>query len=240
MTYIIVVAGMGTRLHPYTLDCPKALYRLDGSTTLIGRLVSSLREFDPGAEIVLCTGFLADRLEKAVSGVTCVYNPFYAVTNSLSTLWFARDYLDREQVVLIDGDIIAERRLVKEVYCKPVSRPTSLIDSSKASNGDYCVALDDNGAVVSMSKNLASPSGEYANVTKLDRKTALLLKEKMEAMLRAGRINEWMETALNQLVFEDGLRLYTEDIAGYRWSEIDDVSELAAAKAIHERDWYAE
>lgn len=236
MTYIIVVAGMGTRLNPYTQNCPKALYRLDESTTLLNRLVSGIKKADAEAEIVVCAGFEAEKLMAEIPGVTFVWNPFYAVTNSLSTLYFARDYLDRGQVLIIDGDIIAEQKLIQNVYCTPVDKPTALVDSSRAASGDYCVELAPDGTVIAMSKNLKNPSAEYANVTKLDRKTALLLRDKMEDMLRAGRINDWMETALAQLVFEDGLRLYHEDIAGYDWSEIDDVSELALAKAIHARD----
>lgn len=236
MTYIIVAAGMGTRLAPYTLDCPKALYRLDENTTVLGRLAANLRSADKDAEIVVCLGFCAERIKKEIPGVTTVWNPFYAVTNSLSTLYFAREYLDREQVMIIDGDIVVEDRLVREVYCTPVTRPTALVDSSRASCGDYCVELSKDGTVIAMSKNLTRPSAEYANATKLDRRTALLLRDKMEAMLHAGRINEWMETALAQLVFEDGLKLCHKDIAGYRWSEIDDVSELATAREIHESD----
>ncbi|MBQ2770350.1 MAG: hypothetical protein IJF41_03845 [Clostridia bacterium] len=236
MTYIIVAAGMGTRLHPYTQDCPKASYKLDAHTTLLSHLVRGLKKHDPEAEVVVCTGFCAERIKEEVPEAICIWNPFYAVTNSLSTLWFARDYLDRAQVTIIDGDIIAEDRLLKEVYCCPVDRPTSMMDSSRASSGDYCVLTDGEGRVITMGKGLPRADGEYANVTKLDGKTARLLKDKMEQMLKLGRINDWMETALNQLVFEEGVTLYTRDIAGYRWSEMDSAADLPLVRAIYQED----
>ena len=238
MTYLIVAAGMGMRLRPYTLDCPKGLYRLDEHTTLLGLLVDGIREADPGAEIVVCAGFRADMVEKELSGrdVVLRWNPFYETTNSLSTLWFARDCLDRDGVVLIDGDIIAEKRLIREVYAAPVDRPVSLIDTSRASSGDYCVKTDAGGRVIAMAKGLADPTAEYANVSKLDRETALRFRDRMDRMLRAGRTNEWMETCLNQLVFEEGLALDTVDIAGYAWAEVDDASEMARVKEIYGRD----
>lgn len=236
MTYIIVTAGLATRLHPHTLRYPKALFQLDADTTLLLRLVSGIRRHDPEAEIVVCTGFYGDLVAKAVPDAIIVHNPFYAVTNSLATLWFAREYLDREQVVLIDGDILAEERLIAEVYTKPVDRPTALIDTSRADSGDYCVQLDGRGLVSAMAKNLPSPSGEYANVTLLDGPSARLYAKKMEDMIAQGLYDQWMETALMQLIFEDGFALYHRDIAGYRWSEVDDVSELAAARDIHAKD----
>ena len=238
MTYLIVAAGMGMRLRPYTLDCPKGLYRLDEHTTLLGLLVDGIREADPGAEIVVCAGFRADMVEKELSGrdVILRWNPFFETTNSLSTLWFARDFLDRDGVVLIDGDIIAEKRLIREVYAAPVDRPVSLIDTSRAASGDYCVKTDADGYVIAMAKGLVDPTAEYANVSKLDRATALRFRARMDRMLRAGRTNEWMETCLNQLVFEEGLALGTADIAGYAWAEVDDASEMARVKEIYGRD----
>ena len=238
MTYLIVAAGMGTRLRPYTLDCPKGLYRLDENTTLLGCLVDGIREADPGAEIVLCTGFRTDMVEKEMEGrnVAVRWNPFYETTNSLSTLWFARDFLDRDGVVLIDGDVIAEKRLIREVYAKPVDRPVSLLDTSRASSGDHCVKTDERGIVIAMAKGLADPTGEYANVSKLDRASALRFRDRMDRMMRAGRTNEWMETCLNQLVFEEGMEISTQDIAGYAWAEVDDASEMARVKEIYARD----
>ena len=235
MTYIIVAAGMGTRLRPYTLNCPKGLFHLDRNTTLIGHLIDGIRKADPEAEIVLCTGFCTEKMEEALKDRNVIFrfNPFYEVTNSLSTLWFARGYLDREQVVIIDGDIIAEQKLISEVYAVPVDHPVSLMDSSKADTGDYCVKTDEKGRVIAMAKGLREPSGEYCNVSKLDRKTALRFRDKMDEMLRKGYINEWMETCLNQLVFEEGMELYTKDIAGYAWAEVDDASEMAAVRTIY-------
>ncbi len=236
MTYIIVAAGMGTRLRPHTLAYPKSLFKLDADTTLLGRLVFGIRAADKTAEIVVCAGFCADKLERELPGVVIVKNPFYAVTNSLATLWFAREYLDRDNVVLIDGDVVVEQRLIADVYAAPTDKPTALIDTSRASGGDYCVQLGADGLVVAMSKDLTAPDGEYANVTKLDRASALCYRDRVIKMIDAGQSDQWMETALAQMIFEDGFELHHQDIAGYAWSEVDGVSDLARAREIHRED----
>mgnify|MGYP001121965527 FL=1 len=66
MTYIILAAGSGTRLHPITLTHPKTLFSLDGSTTILSRMVGLLRTIDPGSTVVIVTGFQHQQLENAV------------------------------------------------------------------------------------------------------------------------------------------------------------------------------
>ena len=55
-TYIILSAGKGVKLQPLTLNHPKSLYKLDGKTTILQRLVRMIRKYDAGAEIVVVVG----------------------------------------------------------------------------------------------------------------------------------------------------------------------------------------
>jgi CTP:phosphocholine cytidylyltransferase-like protein len=76
MTYIILVAGKGSRLHPLTLKTPKTLYKLDKNTTVLQRMVSMIRKHDPDAHIIAVTGFMHETIEKEIHNVTFVHNPF--------------------------------------------------------------------------------------------------------------------------------------------------------------------
>lgn len=55
---------------------------------------------------------MKEQVEAEIESVTFITTPFYEVTNSIASLWFAKDYLDDDQVVLINGDIIMENTLV--------------------------------------------------------------------------------------------------------------------------------
>ena len=107
-TYIILAAGKGSNLQPMTLKYPKTSYKLDENTTVLQRMVRSIRKIDKNAEIVVVVGYMADdvRKELKVENVRFVMNPFYEVTNSISSLWFARDYLERENVTIVHGDVV--------------------------------------------------------------------------------------------------------------------------------------
>ena len=235
MKYICLVAGKGSRLQPLTLNHPKSMFRLDSQTTLIQRMIGLIRKYDSKADIVVVTGHMHRSIENAIEGVTIVYNPFYAVTNSIASLWFAREHLDSDNLVLIDGDIVMSDELIRDIVCVPTSTPTVLLDSSIKTDGDYNVQVA-NDKVLVMSKNLDSYSGEYAGLTKLDNVSAKLLKEEIENMVEEGYYDQWYENALVQMIFKNDFQLYYKDICDYDWTEVDCVSDLIHAKTIHMKE----
>ncbi len=232
MKYIFMVAGKGSRLHPLTLNHPKSMFKLDPKTTLIQRMVALIKKHDPQADIVVVTGHMHTSIENALDGVTFINNPFYEVTNSIASLWFAKEHLDADNIVLIDGDIVMSEQLMKDVVCAPVDKPMVLLDSSIKTDGDYNVQVSGDHVLV-MSKDLDAYYGEYAGLTKLDRKSALLMREEMEQMIDAGHYDQWYENALVQLIFKTDFKLYYKDICDYEWTEVDCVSDLICAKNIH-------
>jgi len=235
MKYIFLVAGKGSRLQPLTLKHPKSMFKLDKDTTLLQRMVRLIKKLDKEADIIVVTGHMHRSIENELKDVTFVYNPFYEVTNSIASLWFAKEYLDAENLVLIDGDIVMSEILMKEVVCKPVDKPMVLLDSSIKADGDYNVEVSGNRVLV-MSKNLSSYYGEYAGLTKLNRASALMMKTEMEKMIEEGCYDQWYEDVLVQLIFKDDFQLYYKDICDYEWTEVDCVSDLLHAKNIHMKE----
>lgn len=239
MKYIFLVAGKGTRMQPLTLKHPKSMFKLDKNTTVIKRMVNLIKELDKEADIVVVTGHMHQSIENDVEGVTFVYNPFYEVTNSIASLWFAKEHLDVDNVVLIDGDIVMSKELIRDVVCQPVDKPTVLLDSSIKTDGDYNVEVSGDRVLV-MSKDLQSYYGEYAGLTKLDRESAKRMKQEMDSMIEEGYFDQWYENALVQLIFKEDFKLYYKDICDYDWTEVDCVSDLIRAKNIHLLDYDAE
>ena len=234
MTYIFLVAGKGSRLHPLTMETPKSLYKLDKDTTILQRIIRLIKESDTEAQFVVVGGFLFDNIQRElsdISNIKYVLNPFFEVTNSIASLWFAKEYL-RGEVVIINGDIVMERRLISEVVCRLTEKPAVLLDSSVKNNGDYNVQVLADKVLV-MSKNLDEYFGEYAGVTKLDRESVQLLQVKIEQMVSRGMYDQWYENALVQMIFDEDFQLFYEDISEYKWTEVDNVSDMLLAKQIH-------
>lgn len=232
MTYIFMAAGKGSRLYPLTLKYPKSLYKLDKNTTVLKRMITLLKRYDDDAKIIVVVGFMKEQIQGEIEGVTFITNPFYEVTNSIASLWFAKNYLDDEQVVLINGDIVMEEELIKKVVCQKTDKPIVLIDSSIKNDGDYNVQVNEDRVLV-MSKDLNEYYGEYTGVTKLDRISANKLQECVAEMVENGMYDQWYENALVQMIFNTDFKLFYEDIRDYKWTEVDCVSDMLMAKQIH-------
>lgn len=229
MNYVILAAGMGTRLHPLTKHYPKSLLSIGKGQTLIERMIALIRKFDKPAQIILVLGFKHDEIEKKISGCKIILNPFYAFTNSIASLWFAKDFLDND-VTIINGDVIISEEIMKKIVGLE-KKPIVLLDSSVKKDSDYNVEVN-NDLVVVMSKQLSSYYGEYAGITRLDKKAAIALKEQICSMINNGNYNDWYEDGLVQMIFEKEFKLGFLDIADFEWREIDSVNDLLAAKEI--------
>lgn len=232
MTYIFLMAGKGSRLHPLTLKYPKSLYKLDKNTSVLERMVSLIKKYDKEANIIAVVGFMKDKIKEGIKGVTFIDNPFFEVTNSIASLWFARQFLNNSQVTIINGDIVVEEKIAKDFFGKPITRPEVFIDSSIKTTGDYNVQVNA-GRILVMSKELEECYGEYAGITRLDEESALKLKNCVEMMVEGGMYDQWYENALVQMIFNEDFELFYQDISNYKWTEVDCVSDMLLAKQIH-------
>ena len=235
MTYIVLVAGQGKNLQPLTLSYPKTLYKLGGDTTVLQRLVRSIRKCDMKAEIVIVVGFMYKHIQKELEddNVLFVHNPFYEVTNSMGSLWFAKEYLQRENVTIINGDIVMSDEMMHDVICAHTDVPYVLLDSAKNCGNKYNVQVQGDRVCV-MSKNLTNFVGNYASVTKLDAVSSRFVYEQLSLMVNEGMYNLFYENALVQIIFDKDFELYYKDIKDYQWTEIDSVDDLLKARQIQE------
>lgn len=237
MTYIILSAGKGVKLQPLTLNHPKSLYKLDDRTTILQRLVRKIRQFDAEAEIVVVVGYMYKQIQKELEddNVLFVHNPFYSETSSMGSLWFAKDYLQRENITIINGDIVASDKLMHDVVCTHTDYPCVLLDSSHKDAEKYNVQVQGDLVCV-MSKNLTEFLGNYASITKLDAVSSRFLLEQLMQMVNEEMYNLFYEDALVQMIFQNNFELYFKDINEYSWTEVDTVDDILRAKDIHRQN----
>ena len=233
MTYIILSAGKGVKLQPLTLNHPKSLYKLDDKTTILQRLVRKIRKYDAEAEIVVVVGYMYKQIQKELEddNVKFVHNPFYSATSSMGSLWFAKDFLQRENVTIINGDIVASDKLMEEIVCQHTDYPIALLDSTHKDANKYNVQVQGDLVCV-MSKNLTEFEGNYASITKLDAVSSRFLLEQLNQMVNEEMYNLFFEDALVQMIFQKNFELYYKDIKVYKWTEVDCVDDLLKARQI--------
>lgn len=119
---ILLVAGEGKRLHPYTLDRPKCMVEIDGISLIDRQLeVLSSEKLD---NFVMIGGFKSEMLER--DGVKLRLNERYYETNMVWSLFSAEEELEGE-VIVSYGDIVYSRKILR-----------ALLDSS----ADIAVTVD--------------------------------------------------------------------------------------------------
>ena len=234
MTYIILAAGKGNNLQPLTLKYAKTSYKLDEETTVLQRMVRSIRHADKNAEIVVVVGYKAEEIKKELDGenVVFVMNPFYEVTNSISSVWFARDYLERENVTIVHGDAVFSDEIVSSFLTVTTDYPYVLVDSSYERAGAYN-AVTQGDQVLVMSKKLEHFTAKYCCMTKLDPVSSRLLKEEIDSMINSNMYDQYFEDSLVQMIMFHDFQLFCKDIAGKKWAEVDTVDDLLTAQDIH-------
>lgn len=234
MTYIVLAAGKGNNLQPLTLKYAKTSFRLDEETTVLQRMVRSIRKADRNAEIVVVVGYKADEIKKELEGenVVFVMNPFYEVTNSISSVWFARDYLERENVAIVHGDVVFSDGIISSYLTVPTEYPYVLADRSHVNPGVYNIVARDDQVLV-MSKKLESFTAKYCCMTKLDPVSSRLLKEEIDGMINGNMYDQYFEDSLVQMIMFHDFQVFCKDVDGMKWVEVDSVDDLLIAQEIH-------
>ena len=112
MRLIILAAGEGKRLRPYTNEIPKCMVELAGQSLLSHQLSSIKKCNIPIEDIALVGGYKMEALEKF--NLRNFRNPQYLSTNMVATLFCAREFMMQDEDLIISyGDIIYEEKVLK-------------------------------------------------------------------------------------------------------------------------------
>lgn len=220
MNAIIMAAGVGSRISRH-VDKPKCLLEIEGKPILRRTVEMLLRNnIDP----VVVAGYQHGQIEQNLDGldVPIKYNPFYRVTNSLGSLWFAKEYIaDDKPLLLMNADVFWEQDIL-DILLSERKDAVLLADSSLARlrDGDYFFGCD-GGKIVKYGKDLARSirTHEYVGVGKIEPEFLPYFKAKMDQLIEEEHYDYWWENILYSCSEEQDV--FIRDIAGHFWAEVD-------------------
>lgn len=220
MRVVIMAAGIGTRISRYINNIPKCALDI-GNIKIIQNTIMLLNKMDI-KDISVILGYKSDYVIDVLKGfdVKIFINPFYRITNSISSLWFAKEFINvSDDLILLNGDVYFEESLLEQVLSEELS-PVLFADRTRALCGDYKFKYKNN-VLEKFGKELSDEdsTAEYIGVAKIKKDFIPEFVERMEYLIKEEKFNLWWEEILYSFV---GKRdIYVKDVEGRFWGEVD-------------------
>lgn len=253
MQAIILAAGMGRRLGELTRDNTKCMLEVNG-IRLIDRTLDSLASLGL-SRIVIVVGYNGEKVKQYVGtshkGVEIVYvdNAVYDKTNNIYSLYLARDYMVREDTLLLESDLIYEQAVIDKLLADP--RPDlALVDKYESWMDGTVVTLDEEQNIlqfINKEKFRYSDIASYYKTVNIYKFSAEFSKHQyvpfLEAYCSALGRNEYYEQVLRVITLLGTTTLKALPLSGEKWYEIDDIQDLDIAEGMFaetdEEQWRA-
>jgi NDP-sugar pyrophosphorylase family protein len=239
-TVVLLAAGLGSRLAPYTDAVPKCMVEVSG-TPILGRLVRTLDQC--GIErLVVVTGYrsdvIRDYLGECFGGIAIEYvvSPVFETTNNIYSLWLVRDLID-EPFLLVESDLVFDTGLLL-----PLLRPDRIAVSRQLPwMSGTTVTLNADGVV---DEFFPAPPGVYGahctdedhfmavNICSLSRTTWYEVRRRLDRHVAAGETGTFYETVFAEMTAEGFMAAEAVIFPTERWYEIDAEVDLRAAELI--------
>ncbi len=223
---VILAAGQGRRLTDATDGVPKCLVEVGGKT-LIERQLDVLQAV--GIERACAVvGYRGDDV-RCIVGDRChvITNDRYAETNSLYSLWLARQWVTGP-FVLMNCDVLAHRDVYHRVLA--VDGSALAYDGTSGHDEEHMKVYVHKHRVCAVDKQLDAPrvSGENVGVLQFDELGAATLFDEADRLVRAGADHEWAPKAVDAAIGRIEVRAV--DVADLPWTEIDFPDDLSSAR----------
>ncbi|WP_462137030.1 phosphocholine cytidylyltransferase family protein [Candidatus Mycalebacterium sp.] len=235
MKAIILAAGLGSRLRPYTEYVPKCLLDV-GGTSILKSQINHIRDCGIN-DVVIVVGFGFNKVEAFLRNydslgirIKTIYNPFYKTTNSLVSLCLARGEMN-DDLVIMNGDDIFEIDILdnminmrKENIVLPVKKKENYDEE------DMKIRME-NGCVSLVTKDIKDHIHYESVGLRLFRGTGVeMIKRASEEEMRCGSVRQKWYVSCIQRLLNKGYKIKPFDIGDMFWMDVDYPKDLFVAK----------
>jgi len=239
MIGLVLAAGAGRRLRPYTDTLPKALVPVAGDTTIMD---ISLRNLAAAGlrEVTIVVGYRADAVEVRKAGfeekygvqISLVHNDKAEEWNNAYSLWLARDHF-AHGALMVNGDTVHPISVEQTLLAGRGPSILLAVDTlKKLADEEMKTVFSEDGRLTKITKLMdpAEAYGEYIGANIIEASAASALAEALQAT--------WERDP--DLYYEDGFQEFADrggevraaEIGEVDWVEVDNHDDLSRAREI--------
>lgn len=231
MKVVILDSGIGKRMKPFTDNSPKCLSPLNG-TTILGNQIEIFKSYGLN-DFIITTGHLEDKIKEFISSnfpdakTKYVYNPRYATTNCIYSLYLAKDLM-HDDIVWLHGDMVFRKELFGKLLNSKKPNCVLVNNGIKPPEKDFKVDINNN----LVSKISVSIKGKnvffLAPIYKISKKDFAVWMREVENMVKHGIVNVYAEEAFNSI--SSKIKLHPVYFKDELCMEIDNYEDLKIAR----------
>ncbi|MGW5862743.1 phosphocholine cytidylyltransferase family protein [Streptomyces sp. NPDC055239] len=241
MIGLVLAAGAGRRLRPYTDTLPKALVPVDGDTTILDLTLGNFAEIGL-TEVAIIVGYRKEAVydrkaaleEKYGLKLTLIDNDKAEEWNNAYSLWCGRDSI-KHTVILANGDTVHPVSVEKTLLAARGEGKKIILALDTVKNladEEMKVIVDPEKGVQKITKLMdpATATGEYIGVTLIEGDAAEQLADALKTTFERDP-DLYYEDGYQELV-NRGFKIDVEPIGDVKWVEIDNHDDLAKGREI--------
>lgn len=246
MQAIILAAGMGKRLKKLTANNTKCMVKVNG-VTLIERMLNQLEQLQL-SRIIIVVGYEGEKLVQFIgtlqihTPICFVNNPIYDKTNNIYSLSLAKEYLVKEDTILLESDLIFEDSVL-HALTEDTGETLALVDKYESWMDGTCVKLGDGDTIeafVPGKKFVFEDIPSYYKTVNIYKFSQHFSETHyvpfLEAYSKALGNNEYYEQVLRVITMLDNPEIRAKRLEGQKWYEIDDIQDLDIASSMFAED----
>jgi len=235
MIAVILAAGLGVRLRPFTYSIPKGLIKIAGKPLLRHSLANLF--LSRVEEAIIVVGYkgelIRQELGNACEGVNITYieNSQYSNKGSMYSLFKARTQVS-SNILLLESDLFFEPRAVKCATQSPEPN-LILVADARGSGDEVYIVADKDARLTNLGKGIGREKavGELVGISKLSHDFLKRLFTTAEIELEKDpRISyeEAIATTAKRYMY----RVHCLYVKGLLWTDIDNTHDLDEANQL--------